>query len=301
MKTLKLQQLPKVGRISTLIVGLTLWGSILGNAQPVQLSPGETTTIAIDGSLTDCQQQILIGRESFIAALLPVTTCTADLLDDPPLRMTTATALTIANSLADFSSTQDLRSAAKIIRTIEIPVPSEEFYSSTLRVQVATEVAWSGVLIAAGAKSTYAQITATLRIRDVTDSPSGPVVASDTFFAERFDASLDLEIPTSISGLAQLLNLVDAVDVSASSGTDVTAYLQRGRTYAIELEAKCEAGAPAFGFSVCLFSASALTDLGLTGPLEGVLANDGFSVAPFEVVVESDPVQDLVAGFSAQP
>ena len=143
-----------------------------------------------------------------------------------------------------------------------------------------------------------AQVTATLQLRDVTDGATGPVIASDTFFTERFDSVFDLELPTSFLGLADVLNQVDAIDVSNSSGSDVTALVQRGRTYRIELEVKCDVGAPVFGFAVCLFSgddASTELDLAPDNPLADVFANDGFRVAPFEVTVDSDPVAEAVS------
>ena len=266
--------------------------------EPVLLNPGTRTTIAVDSAQSDCVINE-IGDVSRIVGF-PTVTCSDNPAAAIPLQVLAASAVSTQFQLFNgvFTSIQNLDATARLFRDIQIPLPQEEPFLSTLRLQVATEAAWSGGFLVGGAPSTFAQVTATLQLRDVTDGATGPVIASDTFFTERFDSVFDLELPTSFLGLADLLNQVDAIDVSNSSGSDVTALVQRGRTYRIELEVKCDVGAPVFGFAVCLFSgddASTELDLAPDNPLADVFANDGFRVAPFEVTVDSDPVAEAVS------
>jgi hypothetical protein len=266
---------------------------------PEVLNPGTRTTIAVASAQSDCATNQTITWQDKIA-LLPITTCSDNPAADIPLQVLAASAVSTQFTLFNdiFTSIQNHDASARLFRDIQIPEPEQEYFSSTLRLQVATEAAWSGGFVVGGAPSTYAQMTATLQLRDVTDSETGPVIASDTFFVERFDSVFDLELPTSVLGLTDLLNQVDAIDVSNSSGSDITALVQRGRTYRIELEAKCNVGAPVFGFAVCLFAGdTAAAELGLApdNPLSDVFANDGFQVAPFEVTVDSDPIEEAVS------
>jgi hypothetical protein len=265
------------------------------------LQPGAQATIAIDSVASDCTTDESVAGTKFAGS--PITAC----LDDPgaetQLEVFAASAFSSQFQLftGTFSSIQNHSATARLISEVEVETPSEEPYSSTLKMQVATEAAWSGGFIAAGAPSTFGQVTATLQLRDVTDateSDPGPVIASDTFFVERFDSTFDLEVGSVSSSLVDLLNQVDAIDVSNSSGADLTAWVRRGRTYQIELEVKCDVGAPAFGFAICMFSGASAADelqLSSTNPLAVVLANDGFRIAPIEVRVDSDPVQDTAS------
>jgi hypothetical protein len=276
-----------------------------GYGQTVELlNPGARTTLPVDSAQSDCATN-QIGDASNIVGI-PIVTCSDNPTADIQLQVLAASAGSARLQLPPsgpgnpviWTSIQNHDSSARLFRDIRIPVPEEEYFSSTLRLQVATEAAWSGGFVVGGAPSTYAQITATLQLRDVTDSETGPVIASDTFFVERFDSVFDLELPTSVLDLADLLNQVDAIDVSNSSGSDITALVQRGRTYRIELEAKCDVGAPVFGFAFCLFAGdTAAAGLGLEqgNPLSAVFANDGFQVAPFEVTVDSDPIEAAVS------
>lgn len=298
MKNHKSQQFRSICRYFTFVAAVSLWNVVPSSAQPVQLTPGSTTTIEIAGTTVDCSEVADVSGSNVQQFWIPNTGCLADQFGDQQLKVFAVSAFS-TGVLGNFSSLQNLNSTAKLIREITIPKPVVEPFLSTLRVQVATEVTWSGGLVAAGVASTYGQIIATLQVRDVTAAPTGPVVASNTFFSERFDAQLDLPTGISLGGVVEALNLVDTVDVSNTSGADVTAFLERGRTYAIELEAKCDVGAPAIGFAFCVFAGSAVTDIGGTGlpsgnPFADVFADDGFQVAPFEVTVESDPVQDAI-------
>jgi len=295
MKQLESKQIPLICRhvVLVVLVGI-LWSAPKISAQPVDLTPGVTKTIEITSSTENCSTAIT-GNPNQYTAWAPVADCVANPADATPLKVF---ALSAFSKRFDplggtFSSVQNLNSVAKLIQQITIPVPIKEPFLSTLRVQVGTEVVWSGGFIAAGAPSTYAEISATLQIRDITDGDAGPIVASNTFLNERFDSQLDLPDESGVAGLTEALNLVDAVDVSGSSGADVMAYLERGRTYTIELETRCDAVAPVIGFGICLFAADSASALGLSSSdtLYKMLSNDGFKVAPFEVTVESDPVE----------
>jgi hypothetical protein len=287
---------PRLAGIAVLGLGI----GVTALAQPLILTPGARTTIPIQSTTSDCEtyQQ---GNASKVVFWFPITTCLDDPLADTPLRVLAASGFSSQFSFfpGGFSSIQNIGATATLRRKIQIPEPLEEPFLSTLRVQIATEAAWSGGFVAAGANNSYAQIVATLQLRDVTDGPDGPVVASDTFFRERFDARFDLAFDISLGGIVEALNLVDAVDVSNSSGADITAYLRRGRTYVIELETRCEVGAPVFGFAFCLFAGNAGSELGIPSdnPLAVVFADDGFQVAPLEVIVDSDPVEDAIRSF----
>lgn len=156
---------------------------------------------------------------------------------------------------------------------------------------------WSGGTIVAGIESTFVQVVATLQVRDITDATTespGPVVASDTFLFERTDADFDITLPD--AGI--VFPSFAVADISSSSGADVTALLRRGRTYRIELEAKCNVQVPVVGVGVCLFAKNPSEVLGfgtVGNPAIGYDGwdNDGFTVSDITVAVGSDSLQDL--------
>lgn len=275
--------------------GASVWGALPAAAQPVELAPGTKTTIGVEETTPDCSTAESVSGSNVQTFWSPSTLCVAEPTSDPPLQVFAISAFSAKSPFAEttFSSLQNLSATARLVRDIEIPLPAEEPFLSNLWAHVATEVAWSGGFVAAGTPSTYAQITGTLQVRDLS---TGLVIASNTFFTERFDSELALPTSIGFGGLVDALNQVNAVDVSSSSGADVKALLQRGRTYAIEVEAKCDVGAPAFGFAFCLFAGDVVGELGLPSdhPLVGVFADDGFLVAPFEVTVDSDAVEDAL-------
>lgn len=272
---------------------VTFLGVAGAQAQTVVL-PGTTTQIDISTTLERC-----VEDAPSTSGIPATTTCLADAdaLDGPPLRVLAASGL---SSDPDSFFGQTVVSVATLFATIQIPVPAGGAYSPVLPVQIATEVTWSGGTVVAGIDSTFAQVVATFQVRDITDAaanPPGPVVASDTFLFERTDADFEIIIPDelSVSAIADFLNLINIVDISNSSGTDFTALLVRGRTYALELEAKCDVQVPIFGFGACLFSSDVLTDLGLPdNDLFPALENDGFSATNISVTVGSDPVENLL-------
>jgi hypothetical protein len=277
-----------------LAAGLCFGGAFPVMAEPLTLVTGATTTIGVGEMIPDCATVQEVADSNVQRVWEPLEICNASPTGAPQLETLTVSAVSTGFfGERTYTSLQNLSAAAKLVREVQIPEPEEELYSTTLRTQIATEVAWSGGFVIAGTPSTYAQITATLQVRDLV---TGLVVASNTFFTERFDSEFALPADLGLSGLADALNQVDAVDVSDSSGADVTALLRRGRNYAIELEAKCEVGVPAFGFGLCLFHGDAGTVLGVPfdNPLADILANDGFGVAPIEVTVDSDPVEDAL-------
>lgn len=279
------REMLSVGIVASLVLG----GSV-GQAQTL-VSPGTTTIIPIANSANDCVQEA-----SIVAGVQPVTTCSADATAPVPLQVLAASGI---SSDPDTFFGQTVVSIAKLIQNIQIPVPAQGAYSPALPVQIATEAAWSGGMVVAGLDSTFAQVVATFQIRDITDATAdnpGPVVASDTFLFERTDADFEISIPDNALDFVDFLNLIDIVDVSNSSGTDITAFLVRGRTYAIELEAKCDVQAPIFGFGACLYSGNVLTALGLpAGDLLTLVENDGFSATDITVTVASDPIQNLLS------
>jgi hypothetical protein len=169
-------------------------------------------------------------------------------------------------------------------------------------VQIATEASWDGLMFALGLNTTFAQVIATLQVRDTT---TGEVVASDTFLNERVDAEFD---PSLLRG--NILGATNAEIVTYSSGTDLTAYLARGRNYAIEVEAKCEISVPLLGAAVCTFydAVPELPDLRELFPNGGnaqqasrrlglfeIFDGDGFDVIDITVTVASDPIEALLA------
>jgi len=279
-------------------------GMASAHAQSVDIVlPGTTTQFDIASSSGNCSTKATTRcfnrysntTEQCIGANNYMTTiCSADadpLDNGPQLRVIAASSFSI------YSNTE-VESIATLSRSIQVPVPTSGPYSTSLPVQVATEVAWSGGAIVAGFDLVNVQVIATFQIRDVTDATAespGPVVASDTFLWERTDA--DLQVPFGAGAVFTLVNLLpEFVDISNSSGTDVTALLERGRTYRIELEAKCVVDVPWAGWGVCLFSKDAPELLSLVTPVTtGFPAwdNDGFAVSDFTVTVGSDPVQGL--------
>ena len=102
--------------------------------------------------------------------------------------------------------------AATTTMTNQVLIPNSPTGIQILPVQIATEVSWTGYLIVGGFNNTFAQVSATLQIRNTT---TNQVVASDTFLFERADASLTLDAVEAISG-AKLSN---------GTGTDITALL----------------------------------------------------------------------------
>ena len=160
----------------------------------------------------------------------------------------------------------------------EILIPDSTTGSQVLPVQIATEVSWSGALIVGGFNNTFAQVIATLQVRDTT---TGLVVASDTFLFERADATLTLDV----------LSIGSGARIANSTGTDITAFLVRGRTYAIEVEAKCDMAVPLLGAAACTFF-----DNVNAGDLvfSSLFIGDGFDIGAITVSVESDPVEQLL-------
>lgn len=163
----------------------------------------------------------------------------------------------------------------------QILIPESANASQVLAVDVATEVAWSGALIVGGFNNTFAQVIATLQVRNTT---TGQVVASDTFLFERADAKL---------AILDAIDIVSGVKITNSTGTNITAFLERGQIYAIEVEAKCDIAVPSLGGSACTFFddvASVITII----PFSSAFVGDGFDVGPITVTVASDPVEGLL-------
>lgn len=180
-------------------------------------------------------------------------------------------------STTQLPSGQRATAVATLINEISIPVASASGGSEVLPVQIATEVSWSGILLAGGLNSTFAQVVATLQVRNVF---SGNVVASNTFLSERVDADLTLDV----------IDAVEGIDITNSSGVDITALLIRGQTYTIEIEAKCDISVPLLGAAACSF-----WDGGFSIPGTNALFNgDGFDVDDITVTVATDPVEVLL-------
>lgn len=281
-------------RVTPRVVGAAafmLLGVASAQAQ-VEVLPGTTTVLDITASTETCVEDSSNGS----GGIAPVTDCFADAGAGPDTQVRVVAASGFSDDPDSFFG-QTVLAVGTLSQTIEIPVPDGGPFSDVLPVQIATEVAWSGGTVVFGIDSTFAQVVATFQVRDITDATDGPVVASDTFLFERTDA--DFDIPTGLDpeAIAEFLNLIDIVDISNSTGTDVTVLLERGRIYQIEVEAKCDVQVPIVGFAACLFSSDLLTivlpDLEL--PTNGfpALDNDGFSASNISVTVGSDPVQDL--------
>jgi hypothetical protein len=255
--------------------------------------PGTTTQFDVLTSSEDCTTDAIDT-----GGIAPQAYCTADAdaLDGPQLRVIATSGL---STDPDSFFGQSVSSVANLSHSIQIPVPASGPYSQVLPVQIATEVAWSGGAIAAGIDTTLVQVVATFQVRDITDAtPESPglVVASDTFLFERTDADFEIPLNADASALIDLVNTIDIVNISNSSGADVTALLERGRTYRIELEAKCDVQVPIVGFGVCFFSKDLLENISINIPFPNFPAlfeNDGFSVSDITVAVGSDPLQDL--------
>jgi len=266
-------------------------GTAIAYAQ-TDVFPGTSTVIDITTSAVDCMED-----ESDLGggSVLPKTECYVEATADRSIQVLAASG--ISSDPNNFFG-QTVVAAGRLIQTIQIPVPAEGAYSPSLPVQIATEATWSGGMVVAGIDSTFAQVSGTLQIRDVTnatvDAP-GPVVASNTFLFERVDADFEIEIPSDASDFVSFLNLIEVVDISASSGVDITAILVRGHTYAVELEAKCDVQVPVVGFGVCLYSSNALVELGIpSSDLFAAVENDGFQFSDITVTVGSDNVENLL-------
>lgn len=223
----------------------------------------------------------------------------ADPTLDSPLQVLAITGLLLGFSTGDPDKDQRVSSTATLINQIRIPEPVDGLFSEVLRVQVATEIRWGGGIVVTGVDSTYGQVSATLQVRDVTDATvddPGPVIASDTFLFERIDAFIDIDPSGGITKVLEILELLDLKDIANSTGSDVTAWLKRGRTYAIELQAKCQVGGVVLGFGLCTFTPDFLTELGIDAPpgVGPLFEDDGFAVGDIHVTVASDPVQDFV-------
>ena len=177
----------------------------------------------------------------------------------------------------DLPTGQEAVAVATLINEISIPEAPASGGSDVLPVQIATEVNWSGVLLAAGVNSTFAQVVATLQARDM---ETNEVVASNTFLFERVDADLTLNVIDALEGM----------DLTNSSGADITALMKRGRTYRIEVEAKCHVSVPLMGAALCTFIDS---PVGLPGA-DDLLGGDGFDVKSITVTVAGDPVETLL-------
>ncbi len=199
-------------------------------------------------------------------------------------------------------------SIARRIDVISITETPATGGSQTLPVQISTEVSWSGLMFAVGVNSTFAQVAATLQVRD---SETGEVIASDTFLFERVDADFDpalLEL--------DVLSSVDAKIIKYGSGSDITAYLKRGRNYIVEVEAKCEVSVPLLaGGAACSFyseTPQVISDLVALFPqqqrdnpeseltaeqlgIDKIFQGQGFSVPNITVAVPSDPIEALLA------
>jgi len=256
--------------------------------------PGTTTHFDALTSSENCTTFV----DDTGGGIAPQAWCTADAdaQDGPQLRVAAASGL---STDPDAFFGQSVSSVATLSRSIQIPIPASVPYSPVLPVQIATEVAWSGGTIAVGLDTTFVQVVATFQVRDITGATAGspgPVVASDTFLFERTDADFDLPAGADAEEIAGLVNNIYLVNITSSSGTGMTALLERGRTYRIELEAKCDVQVPVLGFGVCFFSKDLPPYFVVRGSPDGQLFfdNDGFSVSDITVAVGSDPLQDLL-------
>ena len=119
--------------------------------ETVLLNPGTRTTIAVDSAQSDCVINE-IGDVSRIVGF-PTVTCSDNPAADIPLQVLAASAVSKQFQLFNgvFTSIQNLDATARLFRDIQIPLPQEEPFLSTLRLQVATEAAWSGGFLVGGA------------------------------------------------------------------------------------------------------------------------------------------------------
>ena len=202
-----------------------------------------------------------------------------------------------------------IRSAAGIARLInEFVIEPSAMGSSTVPVQIATEVNWDGLLWPTPLfLPVFTQVTGTLQVREV---GSGLVVASNTFLFERSGpTSIDDTLLGSCNpfGGCSIAPLIEfSVSSRNSTGVDLRAHLARGVPYAIEVEAKCEytsnyriSGNPEFVFAIpggCFFGAEVNERLAdVFSELLPNLRFDGFVVAPITVTVGPDLKQELAS------
>ncbi len=216
----------------------------------------------------------------------------------------------------NFGPSGSIRSSAaagRLINRFELAAPDTSPASDTLPVQVSTEINWDGILYPLKIlPPTYAQVTATLQIRDTTTEE---VVASNTFLFENAASITDLRpggIVDCTSGTdidCELKNPFDLlVSVNNGTGADLSAELVRGREYTVEIEAKCEHTAN-FGLegiwvfalpAGCFFGAGETEDFNDFTNQFGVDALfDGFTVAPITVTVGPDVVAQVASLNSA--
>ncbi len=255
-----------------LAVVLTAWLNAGSAVAQTFISPGESVVLSFADDLT-CEE---IAEGPMSDDGIEVTaSCQVGVLGEVSERHLDV-AVYSGFSLADLLEPQKASATARLIN--EILITTADPGAEVLEVQIATEVSWSGVLVVGGVNSTFAQVVATLQVRD---STTGLVVASDTFNFERQDAELTLDV----------LDAIDGVEITHSTGTEISALLVRGRTYSIEVEAKCDMAVPLLGGAVCSFFDGIVDVTGTAALFEG----DGFDVGDITVTVASDPIAALLS------
>ena len=263
---------PSISMIAAIVpvLGAALLGTIPVQAQ-ILIMPGESIVLDTEdgaaceeldsgpGVQTNCffeSADIAVVRNLNVAVVSDITLEGEDLLQ-PQTGSATATMIN------------------------QVLIPDSPNGIQILPVQIATEVSWLGYLIVGGFNNTFAQVSATLQVRNTT---TDQVVASDTFLFERADASLTLDALEVISGTM----------ISNGTGTDITALLERGQTYAIEVEAKCDMAVPFVGGAACLFLHNANSSIDNLPFAVGAFSANGFDIGAITVTVASDAVEDLL-------
>ncbi len=270
------------------------------------IDPGTSRLITLTDTMTCAAEANGVNSADGV----PVTADCRTNLDDPgvaPRRLEVRAYSGITTEEdGGLALVQHATSTARLVSVVSVTEAPSTGGSGTLPVRIATETSWDGLMFALGLNSTFAQVVATLQVRDTTN---GEVIASDTFLFERVDAEFD-------PGLLELdiESATNAKIVKYSSGSDITAYLKRGRNYAIEVEAKCEISVPLLGAAACTFydSAPSLPDLLDLFPQEerddpedqvsaeqlgllSVFDGQGFDILDITVTVPGDPIEALLA------
>jgi hypothetical protein len=305
--------------ISCVFIVLAVVSASIAHAQN-EVLPGETATLELS-AYSECEEHTKQYAYKINGVRynpkLPVVNCDVTQSASGLLKVRAGRGAFIAGGGSNQEITpigEPLRhgyAIGRIGNIIQIPeIDPDHVGSEVLAAQISTEVAWNGLLWNRRISiPSWTQVVATLQVRDTTDSEAGPLIASTTFLNERAD--LDSNLPASFGDFYAFA--YGWTTVRNSSGVDLTAQLVRGRTYRIEVEAKCEDLSVVFPVAInpfadyggvprtvlwsgggCFFSNSAsgdALDLTLTSFFGSHLrynVKGGFEVQPLTVTVQDD-------------